>query len=350
LVHGGTGVGNIQNNYGVVVMVNRDINFSLWLDFIERDYLKNEFSNLLEKGIVNGATSNPAIFANAITTSPAYKEQLASLEGKSAKEKYEALAIEDIRTAAQMLRPLYDDGNDGYISIEVDPFLCNDTEGTIAEGRRLFEAIGEPNVMVKVPATQAGYEAMTELMSMGISVNATLVFSPKQATQCFKAMTKGIAKGEQYGSCRVEAVISVFVSRFDRALDAELEAVGIEAGKTGIYNAAKIYNMIEGNGVRNIRALFASTGVKGDNFEPNYYIKELMAADSVNTAPLKTIEAHIATSDRAEALPLDQALINGYFMNLEDNGFRMEEVYKKLLDEGLLAFEESFQDMLDQIK
>ncbi len=331
-------------------MVNREINFSLWLDFIERDYLKNEFSKLLEKGIVNGATSNPAIFAKAITTSPAYKEQLASLEGKSAKEKYEALAIEDIRTAAQMLRPLYDDKNDGYISIEVDPFLCNDTEATIAEGKRLFKAIGEPNVMVKIPATQAGYDAMTELMSVGISVNATLVFSPKQATQCFKAMTKGIAKGEKYGSCRVESVISVFVSRFDRALDVELEEAGIDPAKTGIYNAAKIYNMIEGNGIPNIRALFASTGVKGDALEPNYYIKGLMAAHSVNTAPLATIEAHIKTSDTKEALPIDPALINGYFMNLEDNGFNMDKIYKQLLDEGLVAFEDSFKDMLEQIK
>ncbi|CAA6827077.1 MAG: Transaldolase (EC [uncultured Sulfurovum sp.] len=331
-------------------MVNREINFSLWLDFIERDYLKNEFPALLSKGIVNGATSNPAIFANAITTSPAYKEQLAALEGKSAKEKYEALAIEDIKTAAKMLRPLYDNGNDGYISIEVDPFLCNDTEGTINEGKRLFKAIDEPNVMVKVPATQAGYEAMTELMSEGISVNATLVFSPKQATQCFKAMTKGIAKGEKYGACRVEGVISVFVSRFDRAIDTELEQAGIDPSKTGIYNAAKIYNMIEGNEVPNIRALFASTGVKGDVLEANYYIKGLMAAHSVNTAPLATIEAHIETNDSVEALPLDPALINGYFMNLEDNGFNMDKIYNQLLDEGLVAFEDSFKDMLDQIK
>jgi len=333
-------------------MVNKDINFSLWLDFIERDYLKNEFGKLLEQGIVNGATSNPAIFATAITTSSAYKEQLASLEGKSAKEKYEALAIEDIRTAAQMLRPLYDKGNDGFISIEVDPFLCNDTKGTIEEGKRLFKAIGEPNVMVKVPATQAGYEAMTVLMENGISVNATLVFSPKQATQCFKAMTKGIEQGEKYGACRVEAVISVFVSRFDRALDKELEACGIDPSKTGIYNAAKIYNMIEDNGIPNIRALFASTGVKGDALPANYYIEGLMASHSVNTAPLSTIEAHLKKnpSETKEALPLDSKLINGYFLNLEDNDFNMDKIYKTLLDDGLVAFEESFQAMLDKIK
>ena len=331
-------------------MVNREINFSLWLDFIERDFLKNEFPKLLEKGIINCATSNPAIFASAITTSPAYKEQLDSLEGKSAKEKYEALAIEDIKTAAKLLRPLYNEGNDGYISIEVDPFLCNDTVGTIEEGKRLFKAIGEPNVMVKVPATQAGYEAMTELMAEGISVNATLVFSPKQATQCFKAMTKGIQKGENYGACRVEGVISVFVSRFDRMLDGELEEAGIDVSKTGIYNAAKIYNMIEGNEVPNIRALFASTSVKGDALEEDYYVKGLLAAHSVNTTPLATIEAHIANDDCKERLPIENDVLNGYFMNLEDNGFKMEAIYKQLLDEGLTSFEASFKDMLEQIK
>lgn len=333
-------------------MVNRDINFSLWLDFIERDYLKNEFGKLIEEGIVNGATSNPAIFASAITSSPAYKEQLDSLEGKSAKEKYEALAIEDIRTAAQMLRPLYNDGNDGFISIEVDPFLCNDTKGTIEEGKRLFKAIGEPNVMVKVPATQAGYRAMTVLMEEGISVNATLVFSPRQARECFTAMTKGIEQGEKYGGCRVEGVISVFVSRFDRALDTELESCGIDPYKTGIYNASKIYNMIENNKIPNIRALFASTGVKGDELPKDYYIKGLMASHSVNTAPLATIEAYLknAPLETKELLPMEDKFLNGYFMNLEDNGFNMNEIYKKLLDEGLVAFEESFQEMLDKIK
>ena len=331
-------------------MVNREINFSLWLDFIERDYLKNEFKKLLADGVVNGATSNPSIFASSIAKSPAYKEQLESLEGRSPKEKYEALAIEDIRSAAQALRPLYDDGNDGFISIEVDPFLCNDTKGTVEEGKRLFKAIGEPNVMIKVPATQAGYEAMTALMEDGISVNATLIFSPKQAKQCITAMSSGISKCEANGSCRVAGVISVFVSRFDRLLDSELEESGITPAKTGIYNAAKIYNMIEAHDVPNIRTLFASTGVKGDALPANYYIAGLMATHSVNTAPLATIEAHIQTEDSEVVLPIEDSVINGYFVNLEDNGFNMEKIYKELLDDGLIAFEKAFQEMLDSLE
>lgn len=330
-------------------MVNRDIGFSLWLDFVERDYLKNEFGSLIKKGIINGATSNPAIFANAITSSTAYKEQLETLKGKSAKEKYEALAIEDIRTAAQALRPLYDNGNDGYISIEVDPFLSKDTQGTIEEGKRLFKAIGEPNVMIKVPATEAGYDAMTELLSTGISVNATLIFSPKQAQKCLKAMKKGLDAFEVSGGGRCEAVISVFVSRFDRLLDSDLEKEGLDVAKTGIYNGAKIYNMIEANRTPAIRTLFASTGVKGDSLKADYYIRELLASHSVNTAPLATIESYISTKSDDVKLPIDDAIINGYFTKLEDNGFDMQEIYKELLDDGLSAFEKAFKDMLDSL-
>ena len=331
-------------------MVNRDINFSLWLDFVERDYLKNEFSKLIENGTINGATSNPSIFASAITTSPAYKEQLALLAGKSPKEKYEALAIEDIQMSAQALRASYDEGNDGYISIEVDPFLSNDTAGTIDEGKRLFAAIGEPNVMVKVPATEAGYDAMTELLCNGISVNATLIFSPKQAQKCLKAMKKGMDGFEASGGGRCEAVISVFVSRFDRLLDGDLEQEGIEVSKTGIYNAAKIYNLVEANHTPSVRTLFASTGVKGDDLAADYYMRELLAPHSVNTAPLSTIESYISTKASEPKLPLEEDVINGYFTKLADNGFDMDEVYSQLLKEGLEAFEKAFQEMLDSLK
>ena len=327
-------------------MVDREIGFSLWLDFVERDYLKNEFGSLIEKGIINGATSNPAIFASAITTSPAYKEQLESLAGKSPKEKYEALAIEDIKTAAQALRTLYDEGNDGYISIEVDPFLSNDTQGTIEEGKRLFAAIGEPNVMVKVPATNAGYDAMSALLAEGISVNATLIFSPTQAQRCVKAMEKGMEQTDQ----KVDGVISVFVSRFDRMLDDDLAQSEIDTSLTGIYNAAKVYNLIEKSQNPHIRTLFASTGVKGDDLPPYHYMRELLAPHSVNTAPLATIESWLKVKPTPPKLPMDDAVINGYFTKLADNGFDMDAVYDTLLKEGLEAFEKAFAQMLESLK
>jgi len=331
-------------------MVLKNRSFSLWLDFIERDYLKNGFQELLDRGDVSGATSNPTIFANAIKNSKAYLDQLKGLEGKSPKEKYEALAVSDIKLTAQLLRPLYNRGNDGYISIEVDPTLSNDTKATIAEAKRLFKAIGEPNVMIKIPATEAGYEAMYQLMSDGISINATLVFSPEQAQKSFRAMTRGISKCEADGGCRIDGVISVFVSRFDRKLDPILEKKGLETSKTGIYNASKIYNMVEKNSIPNIRTLFASTSVKGDNLPQDYYITNLIAPHSINTAPLHTIEAYLKTKNSKEVLPIEKREIDNYFDELEANEIDMNRVYKELLDEGLKAFENSFKELLDTLK
>lgn len=327
-------------------MVDKTLGFSLWLDFVERDYLKEAFPALIEKGIINGATSNPSIFASAITSSPAYQEQLRSLQDKNPKEKYEALAIRDIRTAAQALRGCYDAGNDGYISIEVDPFLSNDTAGTIAEGERLFAAIGEPNVMVKVPATEAGYEAMQALMGKGISVNATLIFSPTQAERCLNAMKIGTAAY----SGKVDGVVSVFVSRFDRLLDEKLCADDIAPSRTGILNAAKIYNLIEASAMPNIRTLFASTGVKGDTLPAAYYIQELLAAHAINTAPLATIEAYMVAPSTEPKLPITEEEIAHHFSQLRQQGIEIDEVSRSLLQDGLHAFEQAFEAMLKNLE
>ncbi len=329
-----------ENNFG----------FSLWLDFVERDFLKSEFLSLIDKGIVTGATSNPSIFASAITTSDAYGEQLKSLDGKSPKDKYEALATEDIKNAAKALYPLYEEGNDGYISFEVDPRLCDDSDGTVEEGKRLFAAIGEPNVMIKVPATDAGYIAMAELLSMGIPVNATLVFSPQQAKSCLKAMKHGLDVFENSGGERAEGVISVFVSRFDRLLDPKLEEMGITPSQTGILNAANIYNIVEHNHTPSIRTLFASTGVKGGDLSPDYYIRELLAPHSVNTAPLSTVEAYLANPTTEPKLPTHIDEIADYFTLIEKSGVEMTAVYEELMKDGLQAFEKAFVEMLDSIR
>lgn len=329
-----------ENNFG----------FSLWLDFVERSFLKSEFLSLIERGVITGATSNPSIFASAITTSDAYSEQLKSLDGKSPKDKYEALAIEDIKTAAKALFPLYEEGDDGYISFEVDPRLYNDADATIEEGKRLFAAIGEPNVMIKIPATDAGYIAMAELLSMGIPVNATLVFSPEQANSCLKAMKHGLDIFENSGGERAEAVISVFISRFDRLLDPKLKDMGITPSQTGILNAAKIYNIIEHNHTPSIRTLFASTGVKSDTLPPEYYIRELLAPHSVNTAPLDTINAYLANPSTEPKLPAHMDEIDEYFALIEKSGIDMTKVYEELIEDGLQSFKKAFIDMLDSIK
>ena len=332
-------------------MVDDRIGFSLWVDFIEREFIDTKLKEMIANEIIDGATSNPSIFANAITSSSAYKEQLEQLEGKSAKEKYEALAVADIKAAAQALRVCYDSGYEGYISIEVDPFLANDTEGTIEEGMRLFNAIGEPNVMIKVPATEAGYEAMRALMSRGISVNATLVFSPEQAIKTVEAMQKGIKEFQQFDEGRVEGVVSIFVSRFDRKLDDKLEKAGLERSKTGIMNAAKIYNIVRSFKEPSIKPLFASTGVKeGQELPKEYYITNLCAKHSINTAPIETIEAYEKSGNRGElALPIDEHTIDSYFAELTKHGIDMEEVYSELIAEGLRAFEDSFNQILERL-
>ncbi len=327
-------------------MYDEKLGYSLWLDFVERDFLRESFPTMIEKGMVNGATSNPSIFANAITTSPAYAAQLETLSGATPKEKYEALAIEDIRQAALALRSCYDAGDEGYISIEVDPFLSDDTGATLAEARRLFKAIGQPNVMVKVPATEAGYPVMEALLGEGISVNATLIFSPDQARRCLSAMKSGIDEFDNTGGERVDAVISVFVSRFDRLLDTRLKELGLPTAQTGIMNAARIYHLIEANHTPSVQTLFASTGVKGDDLPTDYYVQKLCAPHAVNTAPLHTIEAALAnTLPHAPQLPSSEET-EAYFDRLREAGIEMEGVYATLLEDGLRAFEEAFAQML----
>ena len=327
-------------------MYVEDLKFSLWCDFVERSFLDGEFVELIDKGIINGATSNPAIFKSAILTSKAYKDDIEALVGKSAKEKYETLAIKDIKKAAKRLLPLYEKGDDGFISIEVDPFLCDDTQGTIKEGKRLFEQIGMPNVMIKVPATTAGYEAMTALMSEGINVNATLIFSVNQTQKCLDAFRKGkeLYKGENLP----KAVISVFVSRFDRKLDGELEKLDLPTGKVGIYNAIKVYELIQSYGLDNVRTLFASTGVKGDNLEADYYIKGLLLRNSINTAPLNTIKYFINSNKNVDEVEVDKD-INQFLSNIEDKGIKIDKVCDDLMKEGLQSFKDAFKEILNSL-
>lgn len=326
-------------------MYLKDLKFSLWADFIERNYLDNEFRELVEGGIINGATSNPAIFKNAILSSSAYKEQLSTLGSFSPKEKYEALAIYDIQKAADILKPLYDAGDDGYVSIEVDPYLCDDANGTIEEGKRLFSQINRKNIMIKVPATDAGYVAMRELVGCGIPVNATLIFKKEQALSCAEAFRDGMAKS---GS-KVDTVISVFVSRVDRALDEELSRGGVDVALSGIYNSANIYAEIQMMGVKGCRTLFASTGVKDDSLPPHYYIEKLLAYNSVNTAPVDTIKAFHLNGVKRSALPIPTQIIEGHFEKIKSLGIDFNAVLDKQISDGLKSFKDAFKDILESL-
>ena len=327
-------------------MCNKNINFSLWADFIEREFIKTELKQLIKDGIVNGATSNPAIFKNAILTSASYKEQISMLDHLSPKEKYEELAIYDIRAAADALKENYENGDDGYVSIEVDPFLCDDAMATIEEGARLFKKIDRANVMIKIPATNAGYLAMKELSAMGINVNATLIFSQSQAKKCLEAFQSGLSKTDK----KTDTVISVFVSRIDRALDEKLKNNNIQTALAGIYNAANIYNLIKEANNPHIRTLFASTGVKGDDLESSYYIKELLAKDSINTAPIDTIKAYLKDKNDEIKLPLNQKDVDKLFQDIKNINIDFDQLLESQVKDGLQQFKDAFQEILNSLK
>ncbi len=333
-------------------MYIESINFSLWCDFLERSFIDDEFEILIQDNIINGATSNPSIFNSAFLNSQAYKDEIASLGTNEPKAIYEALAFEDIQNAAKKLLPLYKKGDDGFVSIEVDPFLAHDAKATTEEGKRIYKTIGMPNVMIKVPATKEGCEAIEALMGEGINVNATLIFSPSQGEAVLKAMEEGIKKYQKSNltSTVPKGVISVFVSRFDRKLDSDLAKKGLEVGRVGIMNALKIYNIIQAAQNEHIRTLFASTGVKGDTLDEDYYIKELLYPNSINTAPLQTINAFIAQGKSSARSLVSDEEIDAFFTTLEENGVDMQNVYDELMSEGIVAFENAFDEILTTLK
>lgn len=328
--------------------------FSLWCDFVEREFLVGEFRAMIERGEIKGATSNPAIFASAILNSPAYKKSIEKLQGLSAKEIYENLAFSDIKSAATSLLPLWErNKNDGFISIEIDPMLCDEAGKSIDEGQRIFERINMPNVMIKVPATEAGYEVMSALYADKININATLVFSTSQVKKCLNAL--GACDNDS--EIAPKAVISVFVSRFDRFVEsAESGANRVDsatfsldsknrtadsAPKLGIYNAMKCYKIIENFSNPHIRTLFASTGVKGNALPASYYVTNLLLPNTINTAPLGTIKDFVAQKrEFVEASKnIDEFLAN----------FEVDKIAQKLLNDGLEAFKIEFEKLLKSI-
>ena len=329
----------------------KDTKFSLWCDFIERDFINAQFKDLIAKGIINGATTNPAIFKSAFLTSPAYKESINRyIKKKTPKELYEILATQDIKTSAYKLLTNYANGDDGFISIEIDPNLFDDSVMSVKEGKKLFNSIKMPNVMVKLPACERSYMAMSELVKKGINVNATLVFSQEQVKNCLDAFFKGLKgyKKRYPNAPEPECVISIFVSRFDKALNDKLKVAGIECNKYGIYNATLAYYKIEECGLKNVRALFASTGVKDAKLAKDYYIDELLFSHSVNTAPLDAIKA-FQVRDHKLKKPADKDTITKFFVACQNAGIKYESVCKDLFNDGIRNFKDAFDEILNSI-
>ncbi|MCH7642442.1 MAG: transaldolase [Chloroflexi bacterium] len=344
---------------------------SIWLDYISRDLIDSgKLRQLVETG-VRGVTSNPSIFQSAISGSSDYDTSLARYSAKTSDSAriFEMLAIDDVRDAADVLRTVYDSSgrSDGFVSIEVNPLLAARTDATIAEARRLFAEIDRPNIMIKVPGTPEGVPAIRKLISEGINVNVTLLFSLAAYSAASGAFIDGLsdyveAGGEDLGG--ISSVASFFVSRVDVSADSALEGVsgGSEiAGKIGIANARLAYDAfrnlcaterwqeLEGRGALPQRPLWASTGVKNPAYPDVLYMNELMGPDTVNTAPPATLEAFLDHGDVAERVTTGVDEARAHVERLEELGISLDAITSDLLKAGVKAFADAFEGLLKVI-
>lgn len=343
---------------------------AVWLDFIRRSFLTSgDFQKLVDQG-VRGVTSNPTIFEKAIAGSDDYDAAMQPMiaAGNSIDEIYEALAFEDIRGAADALRPLYEktNGADGYVSLEVSPTLAHDAEGTIADARRLFAALDRPNVMIKVPATAAGLPAVETLISEGINVNVTLIFSLAHYQAVADAYLKGLEKRAASGADvgQVASVASIFISRVDTAVDRALEAAGHAdlLGKIAVAHSKLIYayfrelyaserwQKLAAAGARMQRPLWASTGTKNANYSDVLYVDDLIGPDTVNTLPPATLDAFLDHGQVAETIETSLDEARALLAQLADLGIDLNAIMQKLQDDGVASFAKSFESMMDSIR
>ena len=348
---------------------------SIWYDNIRRGLLDSgELKRLIEMG-VTGLTSNPTIFEKAIAGSTDYDEALTELarSDKSVDQSYEALVIEDIRTTADLLRPIYDrtGGVDGYASLEVSPKLAHDTAGTTAEARRLFGALDKPNVMIKVPATSEGIPAIRQLISEGININVTLIFSLEAYRQVMEAYIAGLEEYVAAGGdpSRIASVASFFVSRVDTAVDTLLEermrqgAPDVKAlmGKAAIANAKLAYrefqqvfgeerfSSLKGQQARPQRPLWASTSTKNPAYSDLMYVEALIGPDTVDTLPPATLTALLEYGKPGLTLQKGTDEAEEHIEALEKAGISMVQVTDNLLADGVKSFADSFDKLLANI-
>ena len=355
-----------------------DFGQSVWLDYIRRDLLSSaDFRRMIEEDGLDGMTSNPTIFEKAIDGSKAYDDQLKQLAqaGRSVEEIYEALTTDDIKAAADKLRPIFDrtNGRTGYVSYEVSPLLANDTAGTIAAARRYANMIDRPNLMIKVPSTPAGIPAFEQLISEGRCINVTLMFSPKHYEDVAGAYIRGLERRAQAGQAldRIASVASVFVSRVetlvDRLLEGKLKSNPGEAnaalrGTAAVANAKLIYRRfielfhgdrfkaLAARGAHVQRPLWASTGTKDPKYSDVKYVQELIGPDTVNTMPPATMDAFRDHGQPRLSVTEGVEEAREIQTRLAALGIDFNEVGETLQQEGVESFSKSFEELLAAIK
>ena len=351
---------------------------SVWLDYIRRDLLAGGgLKRMIVEDGVTGVTSNPSIFEKALADSQDYEGMIASESPRcsTAKELYERLAVRDIRDAAWELRDVYDGTHraDGYVSLEVSPELARDTAGTLEEARRLWMTVGRENVLIKVPGTPEGITAFEQLIAEGINVNVTLLFGLDAYESVATGYVRGVARRIASGGDprRIASVASFFVSRIDTAVDAIIEeklssAAGTPdesalrglLGKAAIANARLAYarfldvfggeewKALAAKGARSQRVLWASTSAKNPAYRDVVYVEELIGPDTVNTIPLKTLEAFRDHGRVRPSLLEDPSGARDVLSELGRLGISMDAVTRRLLDDGLVLFSDSFRKLL----
>jgi transaldolase len=341
---------------------------SVWIDYLSRDLIESgALARAVDEDAVVGVTSNPTIFAKALSGGDAYDEQIAALDG-DAKSAFLTLAMSDVTSACDLLRPVWErtEAGDGYVSIEVDPNLADDTDATIAQATHLHEAIARPNLLVKIPATDAGVPAIEEMTARGYAINVTLVFSLIRHREVAEAYLRGLERlvASNGDLNRVHSVASFFVSRVDTETDRRLAEAGREdlKARLGVANAKLAYQQykqlfhgerwedLAARGATPQRCLWASTSVKDPNLRDTLYVEELIGPQTISTMPDKTIRAfqdHGRVELRLES-DLDEAQY--LFNQLYAAGIDYDDVVATLERKGIESFIASFDGLLDQMR
>jgi transaldolase len=348
----------------------QEIGQSVWVDSLSRDDIHNgNLQRMMEDGVL-GVTSNPTIFQQAIAQSELYDQELQELAEKTddTKEIFRRIAVRDIQDACDIFMPVYEqtEHKDGYVSLEVAPELAFDTEGTIARAKLVWEMAARPNLLVKIPATKEGLQAIEESIAAGISVNVTLIFSLERYRAVAQAYIRGLERLIEGGGepSKVASVASFFVSRVDTETDRRLEEVGREnlKGRLAIDNAKIVYQefkrifsgpeweSLESKGATKQRPLWASTSTKNPHYKDTIYVDNLIGPETVNTMPLSTLKA---TMDHAEVRPtLEEGIDDAHKLleELKEAGVDYDDVVEVLEKEGVQKFVDSYNELIEEIE
>ena len=343
---------------------------SIWLDLLDREIMSSgKLQDLIDHDDLRGLTSNPSIFEKAISGSSDYDQDITDLSKKedSSPAIFFDLAIKDIQKAADLFKPVYDEtqGKDGFVSLEVSPYLARDTDGTIEQARDLWKRVDRKNVMIKIPGTKEGLIAIRECLREGININVTLLFGLPRYREITEAFMGGLEDrlNEGHSIKEVSSVASFFLSRIDVMIDPMLKEKGADhlVGKIAIASAKKAYQIylemiesdrfkkLEEQGAQKQRVLWASTGTKDPSFSDVLYVESLIGKDTINTLPMETLDAFRDHGKAAETITtgLDEA--DQALAELKAKGIDIDKITQKLEDEGIEKFNQAYEKLLKSI-